>query len=129
MPEFASSKTGFASTALPTVLHDPAPSPLCVHLVGPMPNAIVVDRAAVSRLNFQLRFTRGPQPVLAARRGNILVLAVNLVGPLHAPHPSRGRDCADHRLRHRWYFELAKIDGDPLRLNGFRVPVCEVAGA
>lgn len=128
MPEFASPEIEFASTTLPTVLHDPAPSPLCVHLVGTMPSTIVVDRGAVSRLNFQLRFTRGPQPVLAARRGNILVLAVNLVGPLHAPHPSRGRDCADHRVHHRWYFELAEIDGDPLRLHGSRVPVYEVAG-
>lgn len=98
----------------PTMMHEPDSGPPCIHLTGTMPHTITVDRVAVARLNFQPRITPHPHPVIAARRGNTLILSVHLVGPLGIRHPHRGMNRRrDRRLTHHWYFDLIEAADDP----------------
>lgn len=103
---------------LPTQIHEPDRGGPCVHLLGEMPRVIAVDRESVGRLNFQPRFTRPPQPVIAARRGDTLILSVDMLGPLATRHPNRGMKDADRRVTHHWYFDLVECADDPNILTG-----------
>jgi len=93
---------------LPTMMHDVGLP--CIHLVATMPRVIVVSRGPVKRLNFQPRITCEPRPVIASRRGNVLILSVDLIGPLGTVHPARTKT-RDYRLTHRWFFELVDAGG------------------
>jgi hypothetical protein len=104
---------------LPTAIHEPDVGMHCVHLIGVMPRAIMVDRGAVGRLNFQPRVMSGPQPVIAARRGDTLILSVDMVGRLGNYHPRRGTN-GDRRLTHHWYFDLYEDPDDPRFLFAVR---------
>lgn len=95
---------------LPTQAHEPDCGGTCIHLIGDMPHIITLNREAVSRLNFQPRITAAPQPVIAARHGNLLVLSVHMIGPLATRHRGRGMN-GDRRVTHHWYFELTEYDG------------------
>lgn len=97
---------------IPTLIHEPDCGMPCVHLVGEMPSRIIVDRAAVGRLNFQPRITRPPQPVIAARRGDTLILSVNMLGKLDRSHAGQQR----HHLTQHWYFDLAENPDNPATL-------------
>jgi hypothetical protein len=104
------------TTPLPTELHrcrGYSGQP-CIHLVGEMPHAVTVARGPVLRLNFQPRIMVEPQPVIAARRGAVLFLFVDKVGPAtvcsDAPLLAVARN--DRRLGYRWWFQLTET-GEP----------------
>lgn len=114
---------------LPTLIHEPDMGRPCVHLVGTMPKVICVCRAPVERLNFQPRFAAEPilprgrdwstvRPgVIAARRGDLLILSVELIGPIEMRHPHRGKGTpnnpVDQRIQHHWRYALHDVEDDP----------------
>jgi hypothetical protein len=104
--------TPAALHSLPTLIHEPDVGRPCVHLLASMPQRLHVSRAAVARLSFQPRYMLAPQPVIAARRGDTLILSVDLLGPLSGRHPRRGGSACDCRVKHHWHFDLAAGPGD-----------------
>lgn len=114
---------------LPTLIHEPDNGRPCVHLVGTMPKVICVCRAPVERLNFQPRFTAEPilprggrywstvRPGVIAARRDLLILSVELIGPIEMRHADRGKgtpnDPVDQRVQHHWRYALHDVEDDP----------------
>lgn len=96
---------------LNTAVHKPNSDRPCVHALTTPPGALLVDRAAVEHLNCQARVIEHGAPIIAARQGDTLLLAVDILGDVTGRHPKRDRT-ADQRSPHQWAYTLHPIPGN-----------------
>lgn len=77
-----------------------------MHLLGgAVPDVLLFDWAAVSRLNFQPRITPPPWVAIASRRGDLLTVSFDRVGPVQFCHHSPGTP------GRRFHYRLTEIHG------------------
>jgi hypothetical protein len=92
-------------TRLNTAAHHHGPGRPCVHLLSPLPETILLNRDAVARLNFQPRIIAS-DALIAARRGNVLILSFDVIGTVHARHPKRGARDPDPGVHNHFRYVL-----------------------
>lgn len=106
---------------LNTAVHEGGGSRQCVHLIDRKPpNAFLVMKSAVGRLNYQTRVIAHHPPCIAGRIGDVLIIGFDYIGDLTRCQGLR-RNKDKYRLTHRFDYRLTPIAGVSDKLLATRI--------
>jgi hypothetical protein len=81
----------------------------CVHRLEPMGQTQLFCPHWVSLLNWQSQLITKSAPIIASRRGDIVTIGFNKIGPIKLPNGFTCTDFPGHIAENRWHYRLHPI--------------------